>query len=318
MRGIGIFFIVLALLVTLYGVITYTAWQRGQKLRVLNAQQALQEELARQTQLAREDIGAGNHALAIRRLEWLLNQDPLNEEAKLLLQEAQSAQNIRPTETPRPTATIAVVNEPLLTPEDPGGAAGFGHLQDLMESEKWQAAVTDIIAFQARFPNHQRQETDQMLYDAYINLGLDLLYGPQVELGLFYLEQAAKLGNLSQEVEDQRTWAELYLLGISYYGVDWSTALFYFRGLCAAAPFYQDACTKLQEALVAYGDQYAAALDWCPAEALYAEALRQESSRPVADKLQQASTLCREATPTSSAPITGTVPLSATVSPVVP
>jgi hypothetical protein len=318
LRGLGILLIALAFLVTLYGAVAYTAWQRGQKLRVLSAQQALQEESARQTQMAREDIRAGNPVLAARRLEWVLNQDPINEEARMLLQEVQAMQNVRPTETPRPTPTESAVAEPQQTPADPDTVADFANLQELMDDEKWQAAVTAIVAFQARFPNYQRQETDQMLYDAYVSLGLNLLYGPQVELGLYYLEQAEKLGSLSQEVEDQRTWAELYLLGISYYGVDWSTTLFYFRGLCVAAPFYQDSCAKLREALIAYGDQYAVSLDWCPAEELYAEALRQESGRTLAEKLQQASAMCREATPTPSAPITGTVPISTTVTPAVP
>ena len=79
LRGLGVILIALALLVTLYGAVTYTAWQRGQKLRVLNAQQALQEELARQTQLAREDIRAGNQALAVRRLEWVLSHADTDE-----------------------------------------------------------------------------------------------------------------------------------------------------------------------------------------------------------------------------------------------
>jgi hypothetical protein len=156
-----------------------------------------------------------------------------------------------------------------------------------------------------------------MLYNAYINLGVGLLSGSQIELGLFYLTQAERLGDLPVEVTDQRTWAELYLSGIGYYGVDWETTIFYFRGLCAAAPFYQNACQKLFEALMAYGDQYAAAQDWCPAETWYREAVRMDNTVSAVDKRREATANCLEATPTPEAPITGTVPITGTI-PTVP
>ena len=83
--------------------------------------------------------------------------------------------------------------------------------------------------------------------------------------------------------------------------------IFYFRGLCAAAPFFQDSCVKLREALLAYADQYAASQEWCPAEELYSEALRSEQSELVAEKLDEARLRCLEATPTPTVSITATV-----------
>jgi hypothetical protein len=127
------------------------------------------------------------------------------------------------------------------------------------------------------------------------------------------LTQAERLGDLPLEVEDQRTWAELYLLGIGYYGVNWETTIFYFRGLCAAAPFYQNACQKLFEAYVAFGDQYASVLDWCPAEEWYIEAVRLDNVSEVVEKRREAATNCLEATPTPEAPITDTVPITNTL-----
>jgi hypothetical protein len=142
--------------------------------------------------------------------------------------------------------------------------------------------------------------------------GVSLLYGDQVELGLYYLEQAERLGNLPQDVRDQRQWAELYLGGIGYFGVNWDVTLFYFRDLCLAAPFFHDACAKLYEALVAYGDQYAVQRDWCPAEALYQEAYRQDATGAVSQKLREAREGCASATPTPTTPISGTVPVTGT------
>jgi hypothetical protein len=315
LRYLGYSLVALALLLALYGVVAYMALRSGEDLRLENQRAALDEELARQVSIAREDIVAGNFSLATRRLEWVLAREPDYPEVETLMAQAQAGLSARLSPTPRPTVTptsLQPVVDGSPTPAGPGPAGELAELEDLIRQQKWQAAVTNIVAFQARYPNYERLKTEQMLYDSYISLGLELTSGTQIELGLFYLSQAERLGDLPQEVEDQRVWAELYLLGIGYYRVDWGTTIFYFRGLCAAAPFYQDACTKLREALIAYGDQYAAALDWCPAKDLYAEALRLENERQLAVTLQEAATFCLDATPTPPATITGTVPFTAT------
>jgi hypothetical protein len=143
------------------------------------------------------------------------------------------------------------------------------------------------------------------LYDAYIELGIGLVDGEQVELGLFYFSQAERLGDLPIEVEDQRSWAELYLIGIGYFGVDWAATVLYFRDLCAAAPFYQGACVKFHQALVAYADQYSRGLDWCPAEGYYREAIGLDSSPDLVDAFERAIKGCAEATPTPTATLQG-------------
>jgi hypothetical protein len=307
-RIIGFGLIAIAILLLVYGTVIDFAWQRGQAQRAENEQLAIQEQLANQLDFAKEDIEVGSYTLAIRRLDWILEQDSNYPEAESLRQEAFKAANTRPTVTPFPTATTPPVEE--VKPEEAEPARLFAELQQVIEEQDWESAVTEITAFQAQYPDFNRQQTDAMLYNAYLNLGQLLLTGDQVELGLFYLAQAEKLGNLPLEVEDQRLWAELYLLGISYYGVDWSVAVYYFRDLCAAAPFYQDSCAKLHEALVSFGDQFAANLDWCPAESYYAEAVRQNNEPVTAGKLSEARRQCLEATPTPSVPITGTDSIS--------
>jgi hypothetical protein len=81
--------------------------------------------------------------------------------------------------------------------------------------------------------------------------------GEQVELGMYYLSQARRLGDLTTEALDYEMWAELYLQGIAFYGTNWDASAYYFRNLCLAAPFFHDSCERLHEVLVAYGDQYA-------------------------------------------------------------
>jgi hypothetical protein len=308
---------IVAVLIAVYGTVAFAAWQRGQTLRVENAQQALDEQIANQLQLAQGDIGNGNFALALRRLDWVLERVPSSPEALSLHAEAQGSLNARLTPSPRPSPSVMpeAVETPVSDPQ-PGREAveeAFRNLETLMEASKWADAISAVAAFQHEYPDERRRETDEMLYNAYINLGAKMVSGAQIELGLFYLTQAERLGDLPLEVEDQRTWAELYLLGIGYYGVNWETTIFYFRGLCAAAPFYQNACQKLFEAYVAFGDQYASVLDWCPAEEWYIEAVRLDNVSEVVEKRREAATNCLEATPTPEAPITDTVPITNTL-----
>jgi len=312
--ALGIFFVTLAVLVAVYGTVAYIAWQRGQSERIESELAARDEELASQMDYARENISAKNYSLALRRIEWILDRDSQYPGADELLHQAQTALNLPPTIPPIPTATdlpVTVTADTQITQGEP--ADNFAILERLMEDMEWPEAVSAIVTFQNEYPDFRRQETDQMLYDANINLGLILVNGDQVELGLYYLAQAEKLGDLPLEVEDHRTWADLYLSGIGYYGVNWATTVYFFRGLCAAAPFYQNSCVKFHESLIAYGDQYAVALDWCPAQELYAEAYRLQEEPITAEKLETSIPLCEQATPTPEPTVTTTIPLTGTI-----
>jgi hypothetical protein len=307
-RVLAFTFIALAILLAVYGTVANFAWLQGQALQADSARFALEEEMASQLAYAEEDISVGNFTLALRRLEWISERDPGYaglDSLRTVAQEGDRAGLAGPTPSPFPTITpLTNIVEPPQLDSEP--AKAFDSLRQVMDDQDWPAAVTAITAFQAQYPDYSRPQSDAMLYNAYVNLGQLLVMGDQIELGLFYLAQAEKLGDLPVEAEDQRLWAELYLLGISYYGVDWNTTVYYFRELCIAAPFFQNTCRKLHEALISYGDQYAANLDWCPAEELYVEAYRQNDEPIVTEKLGEARKQCLEATPTPSVPITNT------------
>ncbi|MCA9933534.1 MAG: hypothetical protein H6662_06080 [Ardenticatenaceae bacterium] len=310
-RIIGGLLVAISLLLAVYLLVAYLGWQSGQQLLVERQQTELSDQIARQIELAQQNIGQGSYNLATRRLEWVLERNPSHAEAQALLQQAREALNLVltpqvveatavPTATPLPSPTPGVISDP---------EQELQRIQQLMDNEAWEDAVTALRAFLSQFPNYERQETNQLLYDAYLNLGFSLVDGEQAELGLYYFAQAETLGDLPQEAEDYRLWADWFLQGMGYYGVNWGVAVDYFRDLCLVAPFYQSSCDLLHEALIALGDQYAAAADWCPAQELYAEANRQERSVELSDKLETAVTNCQSATPTPET-ITNTLPVT--------
>lgn len=315
LRLLGMGLILIALILGFYTLAAYLGWQSGQELRAERVSRERQEQMATQVARAQEEIEGDNLRLALRRLEWVLEQDPDFPGARTLYDEAQAAlgEDSTPASgdpgTPSPSATPTVT--PVAENEEDGDGSptrALRRLERLVEEEAWQEAVSAIIDFQNDYPEYERRRSDALLFQAYIGRGVELIYTDRVELGIFYLSQAQELGDLPAEVKDQRNWAELYLAGIAYFGVNWNVAISNFRDLCLAAPFYQDSCVHLREALVASGDRYAVQREWCPAESNYREAYRLEESSDLAEKLDQARLGCREATPTPTTPMTPTTP----------
>jgi tetratricopeptide (TPR) repeat protein len=319
LRSMGLLMLLLAGLLAWYLIVFYVGWSSGQTAQDEKRAADLLALHDRQLKLAQQDILQGSYALALLRLEWILQQTPEDSEALAMYQQALAAQEalLTPQATATATASPTPPPSPTATPipiEDPDSE--LARIESLVESEAWEDAVPALVAFQRQFPNYRRAETDEMLYESYIGLGLQLVQGARVELGLSYLELAEKLGDLPETVADYRTWAKLYLQGIAFYSVNWGVTIFYFRDLCLAAPFYQSSCDRLYEALVAYGDQFSVASEWCPAQDLYAEALQLDRSQPLINKLNQARDACLLATPTpdvsdQSTPITTTLPFTA-------
>lgn len=311
-RLIGYFLLTLAFLLAFYGAVVGLAISQGTTQRTELQLTTQASQLARQMELAQQDYTEGNYQLALTRLEWIIEQDATYPGAAALQQQTQSAltqQEATPTPATSPTpANTPTPEATLITDPQPELAL----IQELVAEEQWQEATNRLVTFQNQYPNFQREQTDQLLYEAYIGLGLELIYGKQVELGIYYLDQAEGLGNLTTEVQDQRVWAELYVTGIAFYEVNWEVSVYYFRQLCAAAPFFHDACGKFFTSLVSYGDQFAAAQDWCPAEDAFREALPFSNTQTLRDKLNTAVEGCLQATPTPSVPITGTLPITNT------
>ncbi|MEZ4593927.1 MAG: hypothetical protein R3D55_22705 [Chloroflexota bacterium] len=311
MRIAGLLLIIFSVLVGWFLLVAFLGWQRGQQ----ELQDKQFAQLDRQITLAEENIAQGNYQLALTRLDWVLERDAGHAQAQTLRDQALAGLGA----TPEPTPVTAVTVTPASTrlPTATPGAIGSPNeellrIQRLVATKFWEEALPALIAFQQQFPSFERDETDRLLYDVYLNYGLDTIDGEQVELGMYYLAQAQELGDLPQTAKDYQTWAELYTQGISFYGVNWEASAYYFRDLCLAAPFYQSSCEQLFTVLVSLGDQYAFAQDWCPAQQLYIEASSYQASADLNQKRIEAEENCLLATPTPSEPITDTVPISDT------
>ena len=309
-RLLGLALIIFSVVVATYLLVAYFAIESGRAERVTQEATSHAEQIGRQVELARDDLAEGSDNLALTRLEWVLAQDANNAEA-LALREQIAAAAAAPTATPTDPPAEAVEETGAaeqLTDED--ALPELRVIRRLAATEQWEDALPALLAFRQQHPDYERGETDQLLYDAYVALGLQYVNTDKIELGLNYFSQAERLGNLPQEALDYRLWADLYFQGVAYSGVNWEIAASYWRDLCAAAPFFKGACDRLDEALEGNGDQLAYVFDWCPAVSIYQEAWNRQPSERLGGKLNAAREGCASATPI---PITGTLPLTGTV-----
>ncbi|MBP6015795.1 MAG: hypothetical protein KA586_03685 [Candidatus Promineofilum sp.] len=308
-RLFGLALIIFSVVVATYLLVAYFAIESGQAERVEQETTSRATQIGRQVELARDDLAEGSDNLALTRLEWVLAQDPNNSEA-LALREQIAATAAAPTAAPT-DPPAEPVEEPntaeQLTDED--ALPELRVIRRLAATEQWEDALSALLPFRQKHPDYQRAETDQLLYDTYVALGLQYVNSDKIELGLNYFSQAEQLGNLPQEALDYRVWADLYFQGVAYSGVNWEIAAEYWRDLCAAAPFFKGACDRLDEALEGHGDQLAYLFDYCPAVSIYQEAWNRRPSERLGGKLNAAREGCASATPV---PITGTLPLTGT------
>ncbi|MBE2223805.1 MAG: hypothetical protein IAF02_19855 [Anaerolineae bacterium] len=318
-RILGLVMIITAVLIVWYAIVVYIGYQQGQELLQEKQINTLTTQVNTQLDLARQNINEGQYRLARTRLDWVVEHAPNNQDAATLLAEIDTRLNIQPTLVSgtateiKATATATPMPLPTSTPGLIGNPEEeLSHIQLVVNNKEWEEAIKALVAFQFQFPNYERETTDRLLYEAYIARGLEIVEGEQVELGLAYFAEAEKLGDLPQTALDYQLWAELYMAGIAYYGVNWDIAAFNFRELCLSAPFFQDSCNLLQQSLIRQGDQFAFGLDWCPAEYYYQEAASYGADSILNDKLGQARATCAEATPTPTEPITDTLGITNT------
>lgn len=306
-RLVGLVLVIFSVVVATYLLVAYFAFESGRNERLQQESTTRAEQLSRQIQLAREDLAVGSDNLALTRLEWILAQDPQNQEALALRERITTATSPAPAPTESPATVEAEAQD--IPVSDDEALAELQAIRRMVSSEQWEGALSRLLAFRLQYPDYERGKTDQLLYDIYIALGLKFVNSEKIELGLNYFSHAERLGDLPQEARDYRIWADLYFQAVAYSGVNWEIASGYWRDLCAAAPFFKNSCERLNSALEGYGDQLTYLLDWCPAVSIYQEAWNRQPTQRLEGKINQAREGCASATPV---PISGTLPLTGT------
>jgi len=239
-----------------------------------------------QFNLGLQDMQAGHYDLARQRFEYVINIDPgfpgVTEQLAAVLLALNSTAT--PTTAPTPTVTPTL--------DLRGREELYTQAQAQLLAKDWSSAIDTLLTLRKRDPTYQAVEVDGMLFVALRNRGVDkIARQADLEGGTYDLALAERFGPLDVEANNWRSWAELYIRGASFWGVDWPQAVFYFSQLAPMAPNLVDrsgytATERYRLALIGYGDWLAKQEKWCEARDQYQAAFDikgDQAVQPTAD-----------------------------------
>src|SRR5688572_85343 len=192
----------------------------GIRVRRNTQSSVLAQQLSEQFQFALVDMEFGRYANAQQRLEFIIANDPTFPGAQEKLTEVLVLRNV-------PTPTLTPV--PTTTPDFTGAEQAFARAQQLMAAQDWPGAISALDEMRKLDPNYQTSLVDGMYYFALRNYGYSLITSQgNLEGGIYQLTLAERFGPLDRDSNGLREGARYYLIGASFWELDWEQALFYF------------------------------------------------------------------------------------------
>lgn len=207
---------------------------------------------------------------ALAEYQRVLVLDPGNTTAQegisnLVNQAAVSGQPVGGDGTPAaagPTATGGPQQEQL-----------FADALAAYQAGDWRTAADTLVRLQQSAPTFQASQVEEMLYNCYVNLAATMDKAGNVEEALAYVDKALALEPNSSALRAARTLIAKYVEALALEGKDWAGMSALLEEIYVQDPSYRDVETRLQQALLAYGDQLALDKEWCDAEAQYTAAI---------------------------------------------
>lgn len=258
---------------------------RQDKERLENAVEAVA-----QFELGKADLEKSQCDIALQRFEYVVQLDPRYPGVAEKLAESMLCAGISEEASVQPTVAITP------TPDLRGADEIYAQLSSLMAAENWGEVLLSLDVLRKNFPNYSPIELDGMYYTALRNRGASRILGPgELEGGIFDLNLAEQIGPLDSEAAGYRQWAIWYIIGQSFWEVDWALAVQYFSQIAPQAPNLHDtnfftAQDRLLTAQAFYAEDlvnlalfYAGAKGWCDAKGLMQQA---DSYSPHSPELQ--------------------------------
>jgi len=223
--------------------------------------ETLIQQLTDQYSYALVDIQFGRYDAAIQRLQFILSKNPNYPGAAEKLTEVTILSNV-PTPTVTPTLTP--------TPDFSGAESAFQRAQELIRAQDWPGAMSALDTIRKLDPSFKTAQVDGMYYFALRNHGNDLIVKQgNLEGGIYYLTLAERFGPLDNQSKGLRDGARLYVVGASFWELDWSEAVNYFSQVSIGYPSLWDgtmtASQRYYNATMRYGDELFALEEYCAA-----------------------------------------------------
>lgn len=256
------FLISAAILILIMALTVLAGYQSGISVRKHNQSDTLAQQLNEQFQFVNEDMQAGRYEIARQRLEYIISKDPsfpgVQEKLTEVLVQISLLEGIQ-SATPTPSLTP--------TPDFAGAEQAYSRAAQLISSQDWPGALGALDQLRKLDPNYQQSQVDGMYYFALRNYGYSLIAQQgNLEGGIYQLTLAERFGPLDRDSNGLREGARVYLIGASFWELDWAQALFYFEQARAWGNLWDGTMTAAERywyASMRYGDQLFAQGKYC-------------------------------------------------------
>jgi len=252
----------------------FGGYQSGVGIRMDTRAQAMSQQLGEQFQNTIVDMEFGRYEIAKQRLDWIIDNDPNFPGAQEKLTEVLVQINLQENYV-APTATPSLTP----TPDFSGVEEAFSHAQQLIAAQDWPGALTALDEARKLDPNYETSQVDGMYYFALRNNGYDMITKQgNLEGGIYYITLAERFGPLDVNANGVREGARYYILGASFWELNWEQTLFYFNQVASGWPSLWDgtmtASDRYRIASMRYGDEFFDQGKYCDAVVQYENAQR--------------------------------------------
>jgi tetratricopeptide (TPR) repeat protein len=193
-------------------------------------------EAVAQYQLGLVDLAEGRCDIARDRFEYVINLNPSYPEAGNRLAEAMMCAT-QPNQEAVAEATLDVTP----TPDLRGADQLYADAQNMLANTMWTELLATLDTLRLNFPDYQPIQVDGMYYLALRNRGIVFIGEGNLEGGIYDLNRAEKIGPLDIEADNYRQWAIWYIIGQSFWEIDWVQSVTYFQLLANQVPNLHDA-----------------------------------------------------------------------------
>jgi tetratricopeptide (TPR) repeat protein len=240
----------------------------GISIRKNNQSSNISRQIGDQYQNALVDIEFGHYENAKQRLEWIIANDPTFPGAQDKLTQVLVLMN-------RPTPTITPSLTP--TPDFTGAEQAFLQAQQLVAAQDWPGAIGALDQVRKLDATYKTGQVDGMYYFALRNYGYNLITQQgNLEGGIYHFTLAERFGTLDRDANGLREGARYYLIGASFWELDWQQAIFYFdqvyRGWSGLWDGTMTATERFFQASMRYGDHLVEGGEYCDALTYYENA----------------------------------------------
>ena len=259
-RGRAFLFNALGLIIILVLAIL-AGYASGISIRKSNQSSTISQQLGDQFKYALVDIEFQRYENAKQRLDFILAHNSSFPGAQEKLTEVLVLMN-------QPTPTITPSLTP--TPDFTGAEQAFAQAQAQIAAGDWPGALGTLDQIRKLDPTYKTGQVDGMYYFALRNYGYQLITQQgNLEGGIYHFTLAERFGTLDRDANGLREGARYYLIGASFWELDWQQALFYFdqvyRGWSGLWDGTMTATERFHQASMRYADQLVEQEQYCDA-----------------------------------------------------